>query len=494
MYVMILMTLFIAPLLAFFLSWMYMKKKNVHGIPIVKGAIPILGNVLSLPNESERMKIFKSWEEEYGTTHAFWILHYLMVFCSDPLVIADLLSSQKLLTKSGSYWTLKEMLGGGLVVSDGELWKRRRRIITPTFHFNILGEYFPIIQKHTEELVSKLHGYTKDEFDIFPVAKEHSLSIICDTAMGVDIRNDSEMKKYSHWLENIFNLIATRDQQPWFWIAWVFKLTQNGKDYYKALDNLRNFVKDIIERRIEMRNSSLSDESVQISSCKNRIFLDTMLDAYQTGDIDVDGMIDEVNTFVVAGLETVSTAISWCLYSLAANRDVQERAREEVLRIENLADTNRFIVLKEMKYIDCVVKESLRLRPPIPYVARSIEKDTEIGGKIFPPCDLAVSLLFLHRNPEIWENPMSFIPERFENLSEKQKSAFSSIPFSAGPRNCIGQRFAMMEIKVAIYHILKNFDVTTTQKESEIVEKITGSYGSENGLLLRLKNIQPKTE
>ena len=487
------MTLFIAPLLAFFLSWMYMKKKNVHGIPIVKGAVPILGNVLSLPNESERMKIFKSWEEEYGTTHAFWVLHYFMVFCSDPIVIADLLSSQKVLTKSGQYWTLKEMLGDGLVVSDGELWKQRRRIITPTFHFNILGDYFPIIQKHTEELVSKLHGYTKDEFDIFPVAKEHSLSIICDTAMGVDIRNDSEMKKYSHWLETVFNQIVTRGQQPWFWKPWVFKLTQNGRDYFKALDNMRNFVKEIIERRIALRNSSLSDEHrVRINSCKNRIFLDTLLDAYQTGDIDVDGMIDEVNTFVVGGLETVSTAISWCLYALAVNRDVQEKAREEVLRIENLDNANCFDVLKEMKYIACVVKESLRLRPPLPLIGRTIEKDTEIGGKIFPPCDLTVSILLWHRNPEIWENPMSFIPERFENLSEKQKSAFSSIPFSAGPRNCIGQRFAMMELKLAIYHILKNFDVTTTQKESEIVETIAASYGSENGLLLRLQNRHPK--
>ena len=492
MYVMILVTLIIAPLLAFFLSWMYMKKKNIHGIPIIKGGIPIFGHILSLPNRSDRIKTFKKWKDEYGSTHAFWFFHHIVVFCTDPIVLADLLSSQKVLKKASTYWTLKEIIGDGLVVSDGDLWKQRRRIITPTFHFNILGDYFSIIKTHTEEFVSKLHNYaiSKDEFNIFPVAKQHSLNIICETAMGVDMRNDSAIQKYDQWLNAIFDQVVTRGRKPWLWKPWVFKLTQNGKDYFKALGNMRNFVKDIIERRIEMRNSSLSNESVQINSCKNRIFLDTILDAYQTGDIDVDGMIDEVNTFVIAGLETVSTAISWCLYLLALNRDVQEKAREEVLRIENLYDTNCFDVLKEMKYIDCVVKESLRMHPSVPAIGRLIEKDTEIGGKIFPRCNIVVNLLLLHRNPEIWENPMSFTPERFENLNEKQTQAYSFIPFSAGPRNCIGQRFAMMELKLAIYHILKNFDVTTTQKESDVVETANVSHGSETGLMLRLEKRQ----
>lgn len=479
--------------------WLYYTDTSRYKIPVFNQRnVPLFGHMLSMPSRENMLKQRFAWYKEMGDTFVFWVFHQRYVFSRDPKVVEDLLSSQKYLKKAYSYWVIKEGLGEGLVVSEGDFWRKRRKIITPTFHFEILNDYFSIIEKQAAHLMAKLYTLAeqKQEFDIQPISKDFAFSVICETAMGINMEKEDKECGYAKWIKTAVRLIVYRSFRPWLWNPTLFKLTKNGRDYFEALRNMRKFVRSVIERRIEMReNNEGAKGQVDTSEMDGQkrprklIFIDALLDAYKSGDIDVQGIMEEVFTFISAGHDTTSSTLAWCLYLLARNTSVQEKLYKEVQHVatNNLDSGGLIDNLKELKYMEYVIKESLRIHPAIPSVSRTLEHDTVLGGIKFPPTPgLVVDIISLHRDPKIWENPLSFIPERFEKLSDNQKRIFAFIPFSAGPRNCIGQRFAMMELKVALFHILKRFRVHSTQSEKELQETVATIHTSDNGLMLSL--------
>ena len=122
---------------------------------------------------------------------------------------------------------------------------------------------------------------------------------------------------------------------------------------------------------------------------------------------------------------------------------------------ENILDK-----IRNMQFLDYCLKETLRLFPPVPFFAREFDEDTIIDGvKIYKNTDVVINIAMLHRNEKYWKNPDEFNPYRFTDDEVKTRDSFCYVPFSAGPRNCIGQRFALIESKIIIYHILKNFNL-----------------------------------
>ena len=311
---------------------------------------------------------------------------------------------------------------------------------------------------------------------------------------------------------------------PWLWSKRLSVLTKDGRILSSALNNLHQFVKTLIEKRIQSRTicnprtenftrSSLIGETSESqngpvknldnvdakhgpitgNSTKNRILIDTLLDAYESGDIDITGILNEVNTFVNAGFETTSTALAWCLYLLGRNPECQQRLWEELNQYKTKhQDTDMMFSiqdLKELKYTDAVLKESMRIHPPVPVIARTLSENVDYEGGVIPSGIVIFDIVSMNRNPGVWEEPMSFKPERFlERLdSNNARSSFSYIPFSAGPRNCIGQRFAMAELKVALYHLVLKFNFTSLQSETELKETFDFFHGAENGLWMRFE-------
>ncbi|KAK2494026.1 hypothetical protein MC885_015623, partial [Smutsia gigantea] len=167
-------------------------------------------------------------------------------------------------------------------------------------------------------------------------------------------------------------------------------------------------------------------------------------------DIDLQS---EVNTLMLAGHDTMAGGISWLLYHLALNPEHQERCREEIRGILGDRSSITWDQLGEMAYTTMCIKESLRLAPPIPSISRELSKPiTFPDGRSLPAgITVVLSIWGLHHSPAIWENPK-------ENSDQRHPHSF--LPFSAGPRNCIGQHFAMVELKVAIALILLHFKVT----------------------------------
>ena len=203
-----------------------------------------------------------------------------------------------------------------------------------------------------------------------------------------------------------------------------------------------------------------------------------------------EGIQEEVDTFMFEGHDTTTTALYFTTYAIGRHPDVQEKLHKEIDEI--FGNSNRQVTnddLNALKYLDCVIKESLRLYPPVPFISREITEDTKIGVHFIPKDSIADVLIYvLNRDEKEFPEPSLFKPERFLPENSLGRHAYSNVPFSAGRRNCIGQKFAMMEMKVMLANILRNFELSCDQTEDEL--KLHGELilRSENEIMVSLKS------
>ncbi|XP_010166257.1 cytochrome P450 4B1, partial [Antrostomus carolinensis] len=199
----------------------------------------------------------------------------------------------------------------------------------------------------------------------------------------------------------------------------------------------------------------------------------------------------EVDTFMFGGHDTTASGISWILYCLSLYPEYQQRCREEIQGILGQRETVQWEDLGKMTYSTMFIRECLRLYPPVPGVSRQLSKPiTFPDGRTLPEGSVTVISIFaIHRNPSVWKDPLVFDPSRFspENVSGRHSHAF--LPFSAGMRNCIGQQFAMNELKVALALTVLRFELSPDPANPPCkVPRIT--LHSKNGIHLYLKKIR----
>jgi len=198
----------------------------------------------------------------------------------------------------------------------------------------------------------------------------------------------------------------------------------------------------------------------------------------------------EVDTFMFEGHDTTATNISFTFWLLATHPDVQTRCQEELDSIFG-EDPDRPATSQDiasMKYLDTVLKESLRLYQSVPIISRRLGEDVEIEGHLIPAnTNIILGKFLLHRDPKTFPNPDKFDPERFSLENQKGRHAYSYVPFSAGPRNCIGQKFATMEEKVMVSSVLRKYKLRSTMKVEEIPLLVEIILRPKSGLRISLE-------
>ncbi|XP_021365497.1 cytochrome P450 4F5-like [Mizuhopecten yessoensis] len=195
---------------------------------------------------------------------------------------------------------------------------------------------------------------------------------------------------------------------------------------------------------------------------------------------------NEVDTFLFAGHDATASAISWILYTLATHPEHQTKVQEEIDRVLAGRESDRleWDDMPKLEYLTMCINEGMRLYTPVPIIHRQSTKEFTIDGKKFPPGTyMSIGVYSVHHNPTVWENPHQFIPQRFSKENTAKADSFSFIPFSAGPRNCIGQTFAMNEEKVTIARILHKYTLEADPKV-EVKLKAAAVMRSLNGVYL----------
>ncbi|XP_035674477.1 leukotriene-B4 omega-hydroxylase 3-like [Branchiostoma floridae] len=248
-----------------------------------------------------------------------------------------------------------------------------------------------------------------------------------------------------------------------------------GKRYKKARDSAHRYSEAIIQER---RKTLDHPGSQDIHHGRKYLdFLDILLKAK---DEDGNGLTDaeirdEVDTFVFEGHDTTASGLAWTLYCLARHPGHQEKCRKEAQEVLQGRTELTWDNLSSLKYITLCIKESLRMYPPVQRLFRQLEKPmTFFDGRTLPQgSNVYISVRNLHYNPHVWGNPKEFNPLRFAPENSKNRSPYAFLPFAAGPRNCIGQHFAMNELKTAVALILQRFSLTPDDTLPEPVPEIS---------------------
>ncbi|XP_059615229.1 probable cytochrome P450 4ac1 [Phlebotomus argentipes] len=423
-----------------------------------------------------RVNIFTSFREyaqTYKKSYAFWCLGTAYVRIIKAEDMEKILSSAKHAKKGFVYRFLVPFLGEGLLISNGKKWAHRRKILTPAFHFNILQQFVKIFQREGAKLTTQVK-FAENPVNLPKIISKHTLNVICETAMGVTLDSQEESQVYREGIHQTGKVLVLRFIKPWLRSDFVFRIMGYENVLWQILTPIHSFTRKIIrERCCKFKDNQPTVNNNETCDRRERhAMLDTLLLAEQNDQIDLEGIREEVDTFTFEGHDTTASAITMILFSLAENPAVQEKVYREIMSIRGEKNGSPLEIAdySNMVYTDRVIKECLRLYPPVPYISRELTEDQEINGYSVPAKTLIEALIFdLHRDPEVFPDPERFDPDRFLPEHVERRHPFAYLPFSAGPRNCIGQKFALLEIKTVIESILMNFRLSPITHRDDIV-------------------------
>ncbi|KAH8034295.1 hypothetical protein HPB51_022748 [Rhipicephalus microplus] len=401
-----------------------------------------------------------------------------------PDIVERVLSSTENVNKSFLYAMLKSWIGNGLLTSEKSIWKKRRKVLTPAFHFRILDEYVPVMNRRAALLCDKMAALGRDDFDVLPVMRLATFGILFETAMGIKL--DEEAVKKTGFLEvndEIATAIITRMMNIHHWPEFIYKRTEDGRKFYEKLELIKKYTRDILS----CRKKTYKTEGDQAAQKKS--FMDILLRMHMEEGIFTEEEIrEEVNTFMIGGFDTTATAASFAIHLLGNHPEVQAKLHEELDAVFG-CDQERPVTredIAQLKYLDCVIKETLRLYPPIPAIARKLGEDLTLENCTIPKGTVAVIFIyFMHRHPRFVPKPNDFIPERFLEL-DKERHPFLYIPFAGGARNCIGQKFAQLEDKILLAQILRRFKVQSKTRNEDLQMSLELVLRPTQGLHIKL--------
>ncbi|XP_017132321.2 uncharacterized protein LOC108149343 [Drosophila elegans] len=443
-------------------------------------------DLLSFTSESIFNFMRKACAEAKGRNYLWYFFKAPMYNVVRAEEAEEVFQSPKLITKNMIYDLLKPFLGEGLLTSTDQKWHSRRKTLTPAFHFNVLQSFLTIFKEECNKLVKILNQSLDNELDLNQVIPQFTLNNVCETALGVKLDDLTEGFRYRQSIHAIEEVMQQRLCNPFFYNTVYFYFFG---DYRKQVDNLKiahDFSSRIIEKRRSLLRSKQLGQEDDFGKKQRYAMLDTLLAAEAEGQIDHQGICDEVNTFMFEGYDTTSTCLIFTLLMLALHEDVQQRCFEEVENLPEDSDEISLFQFNELFYLESVIKESLRMFPSVPTIGRKCVKECVVNGLVMPKdTQINIHMFDIMRDPRHFPNPDTFQPDRFLPENTLNRHPFAFVPFSAGQRNCIGQKFAILEIKVLLVAIIRNFRILPIT----FVKDIT----FENGIVLRTqKNVKIK--
>ncbi|KFP88465.1 Cytochrome P450 4B1, partial [Apaloderma vittatum] len=387
-------------------------------------------------------------------------------------------------------------IGQGLLVLEGSKWFQHRKLLTPAFHYDVLKSYVSLMSDSVKVMLDKWEKKTTERksVEIFQDVSLMALDSImkCAFSYNSNCQTQSDSDYYIRAIYDLSYLLVDR-VHTFSYKDVFYDLTCKGREFRDACKLAHAHTDKVIKERKKSFCSEKEHDKIQKK--RHLDFLDILLcskDANGVGLSDKD-LHAEVDTFMFEGHDTTASAISWLFYCLALQPDHQQRCRKEIQGILGDRDTIERDDLGKMTYTTMCIKESLRLFPSVPIVSRYLSKPiTFFDGRSLPAgllsCQAGVNIFALHRNQDVWEDPEIFNPLRFSPENSAQRHSHAFLPFSYGSRNCIGQQFAMNEIKVALALTLLRFELCPNpSKPPTLTMQIV--LKSSNGIHLLLKKI-----
>ncbi|KAJ8951265.1 hypothetical protein NQ318_008168 [Aromia moschata] len=318
------------------------------------------------------------------------------------------------------------------------------------------------------------------------------LRILHDGILGIPMENFDFNSPFTHYYLHAFERI----RKPWLLIEPLFSLTPLSNDQYKNQDDIYSYTKEILQRRItELRNGaprkmSLMDFFIKISEEHPNFTNDDIINeitTFMSATITISRLFYHSERKKFQGQESVATTMTFTLYYLAKHQDVQEKVMEEQRSINFDKGEMTLDMTKQMAYLKQCINETLRLYPAGPVLARITTEDVTVGEITIPRgTNLFISPCSTHRLEHIYPDPEMFDPERFSADNIKKRHPYAFIPFSVGPRNCIGYKFAYLEMISILSTLLRNYHVSLVPGKENLTVYFRITPRAKGGVWLKL--------
>ncbi|XP_071579225.1 cytochrome P450 4aa1-like [Temnothorax nylanderi] len=449
--------------------------------------VPILGNANAVL-EGNLMQRMTNEAQSYGRVFRIWLTLLPYVVLVEPKDIQMVLSSMKHTRKIFFYKLLDNFLGKGLITRDVDKWKVHRRILQPAFHRHVLERFAGTFSECADRLVDKLLEKDGKDINVTVFVNNSVYDILIETILGTPASQRSNDSEDDTPFRKGQVMVPYRFARPWLLIDWIYRLTAAGKSEEQQQKDLFDFCfrKMKEKREFLQKNGSLSTDSTP----RKTSLLEYMVEINEKNPRFTErDIIEECCTFMLAGQDSVGTATAMTLFLLANNPKWQERCVAELNEI--FGDDRRSPTmqdLREMKCLDMCIKESLRLYPSVPLFARTLGEDVRLGKHVIPAgCGVFIAPYCTHRLPHHFPDPHDFKPERFSPENSERRHPYAYIPFSAGPRNCIGNKFATLEMKSVISAILKKCRLEPILGKEKVIAKFRMTVRAHGGLWVKVR-------
>ncbi|KFQ53624.1 Cytochrome P450 3A13, partial [Nestor notabilis] len=434
--------------------------------------------------------------QKYGKVWGIYDGRQPVVAVMDPQMIKSVLVKECYSTFTNRRRAdLAGVLNNAISLAEDEQWKRIRTVLSPTFTSGKLKEMFPIMKDYGEVLVKNIQKQVEKN-NALPVKEffgSYSMDVVTSTSFGVNI--DSMNNPKDPFVREMQKLITFDFFDPLFILTFVCPFITP----LLAKMNVSFFPGDAVD--FFMRSLSKIKQDREKEAHKGRVdFLQLMIESQHSNNhgsneanhsykalTDIE-ILSQAFIFLFAGYEPTSNTLCYLAYELATHPDVQQKLLDEIDTVLPNKAPLTYEAIMQLEHLDMALSETLRLFPIGGRLERTCKKDVEINGVTIPKGTIVMIPPYtLHRNPEYWPNPEEFRPERFTKENKEGIDQYTYLPFGAGPRNCIGMRFALLMMKTAITILLQHFTFQTC-KETEIPLKMSsqGLLRPKNPIILKL--------
>jgi cytochrome P450 len=395
------------------------------------------------------LKFLNDYQYQYDGIYRVKSPKYLeqIVVVSKPDYVKHILQdNNKNYHKSYGYTIMKLLLGEGLLTSEGDFWRRQRRLAQPAFHRDRLAAFVKIMTDAGNTLLQKWDSLPDGTtVNVSTSMMQVTVDIVCKAMFSSDVEDAVAVvnKEFNVANEKLIKRITSPIKIP---LSIPTPGNIREKQSYKAI---RGVVEKIIDKRRQSAEH-YDDLLAMLMEAKDE----------DTGEMmSNEQILDEVVTIFLAGHETTAVALSWLFHCVEENAEVEAKLLAEAKTVLN-GNIPQLDDLRSLEYTRMVIDETMRLYPPAWVIGRQALDDDEIGGYHIPKgVNTLIPVYAIHRDKRYWDEPEKFIPERFSKEKAKSYHKFLYFPFGGGPRLCIGNNFALMEMQLIVPMILQRYQL-----------------------------------
>ncbi|CAL8111444.1 unnamed protein product [Orchesella dallaii] len=415
--------------------------------------IRLIGNILMLVSKTGALDKFLELAKKYGPC-------YRLVFFGEDYVVLNTPSAAQaimLSTDPGHFrrGALQERLWPesmeGLLIYTGEKWKARRKILTRPFLYKALQLHNPCFYKQCGRMIKELDEHFSDGniHVVDDLLKQCIFKMSSEILMGVDLSETEDGEIFCESLETFMSKSFDRIFRPWLFIKWIWHISSHYRETQQAMRRMEKVTQKVFAKYLEKMKqesamiSTVDSENNLVEEVPNDLSY-TMTEVMLRHGLTEKQILDEIVTMLLVANDTTAVAMEYALFMIACHPEHQEICRQEVDAVFDDPSKNKngvldFEALKDLKYLERCIQESQRMHP-LGSTMRTLDTPLRINEELVIPPNVSVFVLahVLHHNPDYFPNPQKFDPDRFLPEQVRERHPYAYIPFTAGPRVCLG--------------------------------------------------------